>query len=188
LTPGLKIYIIFTGTWWQQMDKLSGVMFFSLFIIGFILIILFIYLRIERRKKNQLKDKFRAFSKNIDLPRSDLRAVPRIAIPQSMEVVLSLKESANQGKKFFILDISLSGFLAEPAFSPKKVPSDSILKQVTITTPINHFLIEEIKLLRIEQRLKKNVVAFQILKIDEEQFEELKMFIKFLDKFLDDGT
>lgn len=170
------------------MDKLSGVMFFSLFIIGLILIFLFIYLRIERRKKKQLKDKFRTFSKNLDLPQGDLRAVPRIAIPQSMEVVLSINESARQGLSFYILDISLSGFLAEPDFPPKKLPSDSILQQITVTTPINHFLIEEIELLRIEQRLKKKVMAFRIRKIDEEQFEELKMFIKFLDKFLDNGT
>jgi hypothetical protein len=170
------------------MDKLSGVMFFSLFIIGVILILLLIYLRLERKKKKLLKDKFRTFSKNFDLPQGDLRAVPRIAIPQSMEVVLSINESAGQDLRFFILDISLSGFLAEPNFPPKKVPSDSILQQITITTPINHFLIEEIELLRIEQRLKKKVMGFRIRKIDEEQFEELKMFIKFLDKFLDNGT
>lgn len=170
------------------MDKLSGVMFFSLSIIGLILIFLFIYLRIERRRKTKLKDKFRSFSQNLDLSHGDLRAVPRIAIPQTIEVVLALTKRIDQDFRFFVLDISLSGFLAEPDFPPKKMPSDSILNQVTISTPINQFLIDEIKLLRIEQRLRKKVMAFRILKIDEEQFEELKMFIKYLDKFLDNGT
>jgi len=170
------------------MEKIGSAVFLSVFIIGIVLIIIFIYLKLEKNKKKNIEDKFRTFSKNLDLPQSNLRAVPRISVPQSMEVIFTLNEKGHQGLKFFVLDISLSGFLVEPDFPSKKIPLNPVLGCVTITTPINHFLVKEIKLLRIEQRLKKKVLAFQIQKIDEEQFEELKMFIKFLDKFLDNGT
>lgn len=170
------------------MDKISSVLVFSIFIVGLMVAIISIYLRYERRGKKKLKEKFRTFTRNIDFPQSDLRAVPRISIPPSIEVVLTINDNKNKTLNFFVLDVSLSGFLVEPDFSPKKLLADSVLERVTITTPINRFMVNKIKLLRMEQRLKKRVMAFNIQEIDEDQFEELKMFIKFLDKFLENGT
>ncbi len=66
----------------------------------------------------------------------------------------------------------------------KKLPLNVVLKQVLVVTPINQFRVAELKLVRIEHRIKNNFLAFFIERINEDNFEELKVFLKYLDEFL----
>lgn len=58
------------------------------------------------------------------------------------------------------------------------------MKEVTVNTPLNHFCIAELKLIRKEHRLKNNFMAFHIDRIEADQFEQLQVFLTYLDEFL----
>jgi hypothetical protein len=82
------------------------------------------------------------------------------------------------------LDMSLTGFAVKPDFPLKKLPLNMIIKNAKVVTPINTFVIREMKAIRIDDRMDKRLIAFHIEKIDGEQFEKLKTFMSHLDHFL----
>jgi hypothetical protein len=110
--------------------------------------------------------------------------VPRVVVPDSLEVILTLTDNEYFGLKAVVMDMSLSGFSAKPDFPLKRLPLDTIVKNVLVVTPINTFVVKEMQTVRIDHQIDKRLMAFHIEKIDEDQFDNLKQFIAHLDEFL----
>ena len=166
------------------MNNVPGVMQFSIGIIALVVIVTIIYTILEKIKKKNVTGKFRKFSENHDVSRKNLRAVPRVRVPRTLEVILTLTEDEYSGLKARVLDLSLSGFSVRPDFPLRKLPLDTVLKNVLVTTPINTFVIKEMKTIRIEHQIEKRLMAFHIENVDEDQFGNLQQFMGYLDEFL----
>lgn len=168
--------------------KNESVFIFALIIIIVVVGVIIVYQVLESRKKKAMQQKFRSFSDNYKISKKNLRAVPRAIIPSSLDVILTLTDDEFFGLKARALDISLSGFSVKPEFPLKKLPLDATIKNVLVVTPINTFVIKEMKPVRIDHHIDKRIMAFHILKIDEDQFENLKQFINYLDEFMVSGN
>jgi hypothetical protein len=166
------------------MNNVPGVMQFSIGIIALVAIVTIIYIILEKIKKKNVTGKFRKFSENHKLNRKNLRAVPRVRVPRSLEVILTLTENEYFGLKARVLDLSLSGFSVRPDFPLRKLPLNAVLKNVLVITPINTFVIKEMKTIRIDHQIERRLMAFHIENVDEDQFENLQQFMAYLDEFL----
>jgi hypothetical protein len=166
------------------MNNVPGVMQFSIGIIALVAIVTIIYIILEKIKKKNVTGKFRKFSENHKLNRKNLRAVPRVRVPRSLEVILTLTENEYFGLKARVLDLSLSGFSVRPDFPLRKLPLNVVLKNVLVITPINTFVIKEMKTIRIDHQIERRLMAFHIQNVDEDQFENLQQFMAYLDEFL----
>jgi hypothetical protein len=80
--------------------------------------------------------------------------------------------------------MSYSGIAVKPDFPLKKLPLNVVIKNVLVVTPINTFVVREMRTVRIDHQVDKRLLAYHIEKIDGDQFENLKTFIAYLDKFL----
>jgi hypothetical protein len=166
------------------MNNVSGVMQFSIGIIALIIIVTVIYIILEKRKKKIVTNRFRRFSEDHKVSRKNLRAVPRVTVPSDLEVILTLTDNEYFGLKARTLDLSLSGFSVKPDFPLRKLPLNAVLKNVLVITPINTFVIKEMKTVRIDHQIEKRLMAFHIENVDEDQFENLQKFMAYLDEFL----
>ena len=169
------------------MNKLVSILGFIGFIIVIVAIVMVIYLIFEKKRKDKIKKEFKEFTTNFSLSDKDLRTVPRISIPESLEVIITFSYGKYEGLKSHVINMSLSGIAVRPDFSLKKIPLNATLENVLVKTPVNNFSIRELKQARTENRAGKKLMAFNIVSIDEDQFEELKIFMNFLYKFLKDG-
>ncbi len=169
------------------MNKLVSILGFIGFIIVIVVIVIVIYLVFEKKKKDKIKKEFKEFTSNFSLSNKDLRTVPRISIPNSLEVILTFSYGKHKELKSYAVNMSLSGIAVKLDFSLKKLPLNATLENVSVKTPINNFIIKELKQVRIESRAENKLLAFKIVDISEDQFEELKSFMSFLYKFLKNG-
>jgi hypothetical protein len=166
------------------MSKTGGIVELTVFLAVIIILIALVYLYREKKKKREIKKKFRTFTENYRLSHQDMRTVPRITVPDSMEITLKLTDDKYLGLKAHAVDMSLSGFAVKPDFPLKRLPLKALLKNVLVETPINTFVVREMRTVRIDQQVNKRLLAFHIEKIDGDQFEYLKTFIAYLDNFL----
>jgi hypothetical protein len=167
------------------MNNASGVMQFSIAIIALIVIVTIIYIILEeKRKKKNVTRRFRKFSEAHKVTKKNLRAVPRVTVPGALEVILTLTDNEYFGLKARALDMSLSGFSVKPDFPLRKLPLNAVIKNVLVITPINTFVIKEMKTVRIDHQIEKRLMAFHIENVDEDQFENLQQFMAYLDEFL----
>jgi len=166
------------------MNNASGVMQFSIGIIALIVMVTIIYIILEKRKKKNVTRRFRKFSEDHKETRKNLRAVPRVTVPSTLEVILTLTDDEYYGLKARALDLSLSGFSVKPDFPLRKLPLNTVIKNVLVITPINTFVIKEMKTVRIDHQIEKRLMALHIENVDEDQFENLKQFMAYLDEFL----
>ena len=165
-------------------ENINIIILLSVSILVLVTTVAAIFVFLKRRKKREIREKFKRFTESHNLSKKDMRAVPRILIPESFDVVLSLTETDYFGLKSRVKDMSLSAFAAKPDFHLKRLPLNSFLKNVLIVTPINSFVIKEMNTIRVDDRYEKKVVVFKIINIEADQFEELKRFMAYLDKFL----
>jgi c-di-GMP-binding flagellar brake protein YcgR len=166
------------------MNNVPGVMKFSIGIIALIVIVTIIYIILEKRKKKNITRQFRKFSEIYKVNQKNSRAVPRVRVPRSLEVVLTLTDNEYHGLKARAVDLSLSGFSVSPDFPLRKLPMKAVLKNVVVNTPINTFVIKEMKTVRIDHQIEMRLMAFHIEDVDEDQFENLQQFMVYLDEFL----
>ncbi len=166
------------------MSKMSGIVEFIVFLALSIILIAIVYIFQEKKKKKRIKRKFKQFTENHKLSREEMRTVPRISIPEAMDIILTLTDNDYFGLKAHTLNMSLTGFAVKPNFPLKKLPLNMIIKNAEVVTPINTFVIREMKAIRINHQVDKRLIAFHIEKIDGDQFEKLKTFMTYLDNFL----
>ncbi len=165
------------------MNNSTGVVIFSLVLIGLILLVIVIYVYLEKKKKAVISKNFKSFSENYQSSQKNLRAVPRVNIPEAIEVLMTLTDSDFFGLRARIIDMSLSGFSVKPDFPLKKLPLNMKVNNVLVVTPINTFAVKEMKTIRIDHHFEKRLMAFHIQQIDVDQFENLKRFMGHLDEF-----
>ena len=166
------------------MGDTSGMFEFSIAIFGLIILAIAVYLLLEKRRKKEVRKKFKIFSENFKSKKMKMRTVPRITVPESLDVMLTFTCESFRGLKAHVLDLSLSGVCVKPDFSLKKFPMHTSISDTEVNTPVNTFIIKGMKTVRIERQMEKRLIAFQIDKIDEDQFDRLKKFIAYLDEFL----
>jgi hypothetical protein len=166
------------------MGDVRGILEFSIVIIVMIFVISIIYRLVEKKRRRDVRKKFRSFTDRYPVIQENLRAVPRVVVPESLEVLLTFTDTGYLGLKAYAIDMSLSGISAKPDFPLKRLPVETILTNVLVVTPINTFVIKEMKTVRIDHQVDKRLMAFHIEKIEEDQFENLKQFMAHLDEFL----
>jgi len=166
------------------MSKMSGIIEFMVALAVVIILITLVYISREKKKKREIKSKFRTFTESYRLSKKEMRTVPRIAIPDSMEVILTLTDNEYFGLKAYARDMSLSGFAVRPDFPLKRLPLNTRLKNVLVVTPIDTFVIRLMRSVRIDHQVDKRLLAYHIEKIDGDQFDTLKTFMAYLDTFL----
>ncbi len=161
------------------MNNISGAVELNVVIGALLILLLLLYLISRETKKMKVKKEFEQFRDNVDFPQQDMRTVPRITVPDSLEIIVTLPD----GLKGYIVKMSLSSFDMRPSFSLKKPLINSLYSNVAVHTPINRFMIKEAKIIRSRRRDEKRLVALRIVKMEDDQFDYLKNFMAFLDKF-----
>ena len=173
--------------WTLSVGTLINAVGTTALVISLIVLLGMLYMVSERKKKKNLKREFKSFSDSYDLPETDLRAVPRITIPESLEVTLTIRNGKYPILKAYVSDMSLSGFSVRPDFPSKQLSPHSIIENAEVNSPVNNFKIKELKTVRIERNMGRRQAAFHIKSIECDQFDELKKFITYLDEFLKNG-
>ena len=166
------------------MERLDSVLGFSSLLLVLLILLAVFLLFYERKKKRDLVTKFKRFSSENPIVHENSRTVTRMRIPDSMEVAMDLAGKNSSRIRALALDLSLTGFSVVANLPSKRISPDMVFYDVRVVTPINFFFIKELRLVRIEKRVKKILMAFHIKDIDEAQFEELKVFLKYLDGFM----
>jgi len=154
-----------------------------LIVSALVITILAVYL-LDRWHRKRIKRIFKNFSERegARLNREN-RSVPRVSIPDSIDVTFTISDERWRGKTGRVVDLSLSGLAVEPNFPLKKLPEEVELVNLEVETPLNRFILEKVRAVRIEHQLSRRVLAFKILSVSESQFSELKSFIVYMDAF-----
>ena len=171
-----------------KMASHSIIIIFFVFMILLAALILggiFLY---EKKKGSKMTSRFREFSNKYKISEKDLRSVPRILIPENINVSVKLSEKPYTRLKGKVVDMSLSGFRVSFKSPFKVIPDDQIFRNVTIITPLERIFIKSIKIVRIENSVKKVIFALYIKDIDENDYTELKNTMIYFEKFSKNGN
>ena len=166
------------------MDQSTSVIIFSVVLIAVVAGVIIIYNKLEKKKKKSITSSFRAFSETYKTNRQNMRAMPRMILPEQLDVILTLTDDKYFGLVARATDISLTGFSVRPDFPLKKLPLKASIKNVLVVTPINTFAVKEMNSVRIDHYLDKRLLAFHIRKIDDDQLENMKQFMTYLHEFM----
>lgn len=145
--------------------------------------ILAVYL-MDRWHRKRVRRIFQSFSEKegARLNREN-RSVPRVILPDALEVRFTIRDDRWQGRNGRVVDLSLSGLAVEPNFPLKKLPMEVEICNLEIETPLNRFVLEKVRAVRVEHQISKRVLAFRILSVSETDFHEMKRFIVYTDAF-----
>jgi hypothetical protein len=165
----------------------QSLLLFSLALILLILAIIFIYSLSEKKRKKKIKEKFRKYTESHALSGKNLRLFSRLIAPLDLDLQLTFTEPPFFGMKAQITDISLAGMALLPDFPLKKMPLDTVTHNVLVNTPINHFVLKAVRVIRIEHQPHKRLLAIHIDEIDSDQQDELSRFVIYLRGFIEHG-
>jgi hypothetical protein len=182
-----NILFVFSRTLSLSGDQQSQIIKFLLFMVLLVAIVIFTYIFFEFRHRRNIRKNFRKFAENHCLPQTEMRSMPRVSIPDTLKVFLTLTGGSFAGQKAQVLNISAAGFGVRALFSTQKLPPNSSIPGAVIQTPINRFVIREIKSVRLENRLRGQTLGIQIEAMDEDEFKEMIRFITYLKEFLHHG-
>lgn len=156
---------------------------FLLVLLSLFLIVLSGFIFLDRNKKKSVKKKFKEFSSRMRLRVDNMRAVPRVKIPESLEVFLKFSEEGYKKLKVKVVDLSLSGLRANLSYRVRKFPETMNFQNTIIVTPAGKIQIGSMNIVRIESTVKKGIIAFRFKNVKEEQFEILKNTISNIKNF-----
>ncbi len=142
----------------------------------------------EKKKGRNITTRFREFSKKYKITEKDLRSVPRVLIPENINVSVKLSESEYTRLKGKVVDMSLSGFRVSFRSPFRVIPEDQIFRNVLIVTPLNRINVRSLKIVRIENSVKKVIFALYIKDIDENDYTDLKNIMIYFEKFSKNGN
>jgi len=169
------------------MSQTTGAMVFLVLIVMLSILAGWGYRVFERRKKMSVSRQFKDFQAEHPHVVADMRTVPRIGIPETMDVVLTFRDARQRERRAVVIDISMNGMASEPRFSLRRVRLPLILEDARVQTPINHFHIRRLKMVRMGRATNQKVLGFAFEDVEAEQFEELKSFMTYLNRFLAHG-
>ena len=156
----------------------------TLLIAGVFLFTIVMVFLLDRWHRRRVRRVFKSFSEQEgNLLNRESRSVPRVSIPDSLDVLFVIRDERWQGRSGRVVDLSLSGLAVEPNFPLKKLPPDVELNHVEVETPINRFILEKVRAVRVEHQIGKRVLAMKILSVSEKDFADLKRFIVYMDAF-----
>ncbi len=145
--------------------------------------IIMVYL-LDRWQRRRIRRIFKKFSEREGARlNKESRSVPRVSIPDSLDVLFTIGDERWKGRGGRVADLSLSGLAVEPGFPLKKLPADVELENLEVETPLNSFVLEKVRAVRVEHQLGRRVLAFKILAVSERDFSELRRFIVYMDAF-----
>ena len=163
-------------------------------IINFLLILFSVFLVFlagliffDKNGKISAKKRFRALSSKLIDRSSDMRSVPRIAVPEQLEIFLRFSEESYKRMKIKVVDLSLAGLRANFNYRVRRFPDSMSFKDAAIVTPSAKIKINSINVTRIESQVKKGIIAFRFKDMDENQFELLKKTISDIREFSNNG-
>lgn len=142
----------------------------------------------EKKKGRKITTRFKEFSKKYKITEKDLRLVPRILIPENINVSVKLSEKQYIRLKGKVVDMSLSGFRVSFRSPFKAIPEDQIFRDVVIVTPLNRIKVKSLKIVRIENSIKKVIFALYIKDVDENDYADLKNTMIYFEKFSKNGN
>lgn len=151
---------------------------FSVFLI-FLLGLIFL----DKNRKSSAKKRFRDLGHKLMDRSSDMRSVPRISVPEQLEIFLRFSEESYKRMKVKVVDLSLSGLRANFNYRVRRFPDSMSFKDASIVTPTEKIKINSVNVTRIESQVKKGIIAFRFKDMDENQFELLKKTISDIREF-----
>lgn len=156
----------------------------TLLIVSVLIITIVIVYLLDRWHRRRIRRIFKTFSeREAGRLNRENRSVPRVSIPESLEVRFVIHDERWPRRAGRVVDLSLSGLAVEPNFPLKKLPLDVELSCFDVETPINRFTLEKVRAVRVEHQLGRRVLAFKILSVSERDFSEMKRFIVYMDAF-----
>ncbi len=163
---------------------MNGKLGHSLLLFSVLLLTILLVYLLDRWQRRRLKRIFRTFSeKEGSRLNRESRSVPRVSIPDALDVSFTIRDERWPGRSGQVVDLSLSGLAVEPNFPLKKLPLDTEILNMEVETPLNRFVLEKVQAVRVEHQISKRVLAFKILSVSETDFSEIKRFIVYLDAF-----
>ncbi len=165
-------------------------LFYVILLVLLIMAVLVVHTLLERRRRRRMRSRFRNYSRGRQLnadPAAEQRQVPRLSIPPSIDVLLTLTDRNFFGYTARALDISASGLAILPAFPLKRIALNEAVHNVLVQTPVNNFIIREARLIRVEHQVQKRLLALSIVAMDDDQRAEMGSFISHLQGFLHAG-
>jgi len=154
-----------------------------IFLIPLAALVLGVIYLYERRKGERVTIRFREFTKKYKITEKDLRSVPRILIPDNIRVGVKLGEKEYSRLKGKVVDMSLSGFRVSFRSPFKTIPEDQIFRDIVVVTPLNRIKIKSLKIVRIENSVKKVIFALYVKEIEEKDYTDLKNIMIYFEKF-----
>ncbi len=142
----------------------------------------------ERKQGRKVTIKFREFSKKYKITEKDLRSVPRVLIPDNIRIGVKLSEKEYARLKGKVVDMSLSGFRVSFKAPFKAIPEDQLFRNVVVITPLKRIKVRSLKIVRIENSVKKVIFALYIKEIEEQEYLDLKNTMIYFQKFSKNGN
>ncbi len=158
---------------------------FLIFLAMGVLGVIYLY---ERKKIEKITNRFREFSRKYKITEKDIRSVPRVFIPDNINVGMKLGRKEYARLKGKVVDISLSGLRVSFRSPFKVLPEDQIFRDVMLITPLNRIRIKSLKIVRIENSIKKIIFALFIKDIDDKDYAELKSMMIYFERFSKNGN
>lgn len=137
----------------------------------------------ERKKGKSVTIRFREFTKKYTITEKDLRSVPRILIPDNIRVGVKIGDKEYSRLKGKVVDMSLSGFRVSFKAPFKTIPEEQVFRDVVVITPLNRIKVKSLKIVRIENSVKKVIFALYIKEIEEKDYTDLKNIMIYFEKF-----
>jgi len=137
----------------------------------------------EKNKGKRVTNRFREFTGRYKITEKDLRSVPRVLVPENINVGIKLSEKEYARLRGKVVDMSLSGFRVSFKSPFKAIPDDQVFRDVTIITPLHPVSVRALKIVRIENSVKRVIFALYIKDIDETAYSELKNIMIYFEKF-----
>ncbi|MBN1196056.1 MAG: PilZ domain-containing protein [Candidatus Aminicenantes bacterium] len=146
-------------------------------------VVLWILRRFEKRRKQRIADDFRAFVHAHPVPERNMREMRRVLLPVDLDVWMHTSDENGRRVRGRLRDLSLSGAAAIISGFPRRMEPGMEVNQTIISTPLNQFCIERMRLMRIGSGPERHMAAFQFQRIDAEQFTQLQRFLGYLDRY-----
>ncbi|HDP95371.1 MAG TPA: hypothetical protein ENN40_08445 [Candidatus Aminicenantes bacterium] len=139
--------------------------------------------RFEKRRKQRIVDDFLAYAHAHPASGRNMREMRRVLLPVDLDVWLHATDSNGRLLRGRLRDLSLSGTAAIIGGFRRRLEPGMEVNQAIISTPLNRFCVECMRLVRIGSGPDRHVAAFQFQRIDTAQFKELQRFIGYLDRY-----
>ena len=139
--------------------------------------------RFEKRRKKRIADDFRAFAHAHPISGRNLREMRRVLLPVDLDVLMHATDENGRRLRGRLRDLSLSGIAAFMSGFRRRLEPGMEVNQAVISTPLNQFCVDRMRLVRIGSGPERHVAAFQFQSIETEQLKELQRFLGYLDRY-----